>query len=149
MTYFSYDQIAGAVIILLALAGSFVLIGNGVELIRKWIAAHQERQQLRDNKIDFLKDQNTQHRQGYQDVVNLKRQIGKIEENVQKIDNSLGGFIETHQKEMTSLNQETALQTGAITSLLDFTMKNNPDAETKELEDERKKIDEFLIHRGR
>ena len=146
MNYFSYDQIAGFVVILLAFAGSFVLIGNGVEIVRKWVGAYKDKQQARDNKIDFLKDQNNEHRDRYKDVVNLKIQVGKIEESVSKIDQSLDTFIKNQNKEMKELNEETALQTGAIKSLLDHAIDNNHNTG---LMKERKKFDDFLIHRGR
>lgn len=146
MNFFSYDQIAGFVIILLALAASFVMIGNCVELVRKWIGNYKNNQQERDNKIDYLKNQTTQHRNDYRDVANLKTQVGKIEENVSKIDKTLDRFIEGQETEMKLLNEETALQTGAIKSLLDHAIDNN---HNKNLEEDRKKIDDFLIHRGR
>lgn len=150
MNYFSYDQVAETVVILLALAASFVLIGNGVELVRKWITAHKEKQQTVENKVDFLKNQNVKHNHNYQDVVNLKKQVGSIEESVQKIDKTLDIFIEKQEKEMRDLNEETALQTGAIKCLLDNAIRMTDDQNyLMTLTEERKKFDEFLIHRGR
>lgn len=150
MNYFGYDEIATAVVVLLGLAGSFVLIGNGVELVRKWITAHKEKQTKIESKVDYLKGENQRHNTNYQDVVNLKRQVGKIQESVEKIDQTLDDFIISHGKEMAELNEETALQTGAIKSLLDNAIKTATEpVYLNTLNAERKKIDEFLIHRGR
>lgn len=145
-SYFSYEALATTAVVFLCFAGSFVLIGNGVELVRKWVAAHKEKGQELEDKVDFLKGENVQHRNNYQDVVNIKRQMGKIEENVQKIDDNLDKFIESHNKEMNLLNEETALQTSAIKSLLDSGIDNNHNTG---LIEQRQKIDDFLIHRGR
>ena len=150
MDYFSYDDIAKTVVILLALAASFVLIGNGVELVRKWITAHNEKKKTVEDKVDYLKDQNIKHKHSYQDVVNLKKQVGSIEESVQKIDKTLDTFIATQEKEMRDLNEETALQTGAIKCLLDNAIRmTNDQSYLTVITEERKKFDEFLIHRGR
>lgn len=146
MNYYGYDEIAATVIILLGLAGSFVLIGNCVELIRKWIAVHRDRQAKVENKVDFLKEETTRHKNDYKDIVNLKRQVGAIEESVQKIDKALDRFISDHEEDMKNLNEETALQTGAIKSLLDHAIDNN---HNENLISQRRKFDEFLIHRGR
>lgn len=145
-SFFAYEQIAAVVVILLALAAAFLLVGNCVDKVRGWVSSHREKQQQQDDKIDFLKDQNTRHNSRYQDVVNLKRQVGKIEESVSKIDKTLDTFIQQQDRNMKELNEETALQTGAIKSLLDHAIDNN---HNKDLEDERKKFDQFLIHRGR
>lgn len=150
MNYFGYDEIAMAVVVLLGLAGSFVLIGNGVELVRKWVTAHKEERSKIENKVDYLKGENQRHNTNYQDVVNLKRQVGEIQESVEKMNLTLDTFIKGQEKDMHDLNEETALQTGAIKSLLDNAIKIT-DNETylNSLTSERKKIDEFLIHRGR
>lgn len=150
MNYFGYDEIAIAVVVLLGLAGSFVLIGNGVELVRKWVTAHKERQAKVEDKVDYLKGENQRHNHNYQDVVNLKRQVGEIQESVEKIDQTLDGFIKSHEKEMTALNEETALQTSAIKGLLDHAINTTDDSiYLKKLTAKRSEMDEFLIHRGR
>lgn len=150
MDYFSYDQIASAVILFLALAASFVLIGNVIELIRKWVTTHNEKKSEVLNKVDYLKNQNSRHNSSYQDVVNLKKQVGSIQESVEKIDAALEQFIKQHEIEMRDLNEETALQTGAIKCLLDNAIKTANDSAYQEvLMKERQKFDEFLIHRGR
>ena len=146
MEFYSYEELAGAVLILLGLAGSFVLIGNCVELIRKWVGAHTERQARVEDKVDFLKGESTRHKQDYKDVVYLKRQVGTIEESVQKIDHTLDKFITKHEKEMSNLNKETAIQTGAIKSLLDNAID---DTNKETLAAKRKELDEYLINRGR
>ena len=150
MNYFGYDEIAIAVVVILGLAGSFVLIGNGIELVRKWVTAHKEQQDKVNNKIDYLKDRTAEHNHNYQDVVNLKRQVGEIQESVEKIDQTLDDFIISHEKEMNNLNEETALQTSAIKGLLDHAINTTDDSiYLKKLTAKRSEMDEFLIHRGR
>ena len=150
MNYFGYDEIAIAVVVLLGLAGSFVLVGNGIELIRKWISARKEKQERVDNKIDYLKDQTAEHNHNYKDVVSLKKQVGEIQESVEKIDKTLDGFIKKYDKEMGDLNEETALQTGVINCLLDNSIRLTDDETYLAiLQEQRRKVDEFLIDRGR
>lgn len=150
MNYFGYDEIAIAVVVILGLAGTFVLVGNCIELVRKWVTASKERRATVEDKVDYLKGENRRHNNNYRDVVNLKRQVGEIQESVEKIDQTLDGFIRSHEKEMSDLNEETALQTSAIKGLLDHAINTTDDSiYMKTLTSERKKIDEFLIHRGR
>lgn len=145
-SFFSYEAIATTFVIVLASCGSFVLVGNGVEIIRKWMAVYREKREKIETKVDFLKDENLRHNQDFEDIVYLKHQIGVIQESVDKIDSALDAFITNHNKDMKVLNEETALQTGAIKSLLDHAIDNN---HNDGLISERKKFDEFLIHRGR
>lgn len=146
MNYFSYDALATTVIVIVAAIGIFVLVGNAVEYIRKWVGAYRERKGTIEDKVDFLKNQSNQHQQDYKDVVNLKRQIGTIQESVDKIDSTLESFIKEHDRDMKVLNEETALQTGAIKSLLDNIIDTN---HNENLIKARKEFDDFLIRRGR
>lgn len=150
MNYFSYDEIAIAVVVLLGLAGTFVLVGNGIELVRKWVTAHKEKQDRVDNKIDYLKDKTAEHNHNYKDVVNLKKQVGQIQQSVDKIDKTLEEFVKQYNKEMGDLNEETALQTSVINCLLDNSIRHtSEETYLAILQEQRRKVDEFLIHRGR
>lgn len=149
-SFFSYEQIAAAVVIFLALAAAFLLVGNCVDKVRGWVYSHKEKQQQRDNKIDYLKDKTAEHNNNYKDVVSLKKQVGEIQESVEKIDKTLDGFIKKYDKEMGDLNEETALQTGVINCLLDNSIRLTDDETYLAiLQEQRRKVDEFLIHRGR
>lgn len=146
MSYFSYDQLAITLVVICAFLGVFLLGGNVYNMIRAWVDKKNEKHNELSDKVGYLKNENTRRQQDYKDVVNLKRQVGEIQESVSKINTTLDTFIQTHNTEMKQLNEETALQSESIKALLDSIIENN---HKDQLVEKRQKVDEFLIHRGR
>ena len=146
--FFTYETVAMALIVVLAACGTFVVIANVINIIKGWKKPHDERQQAINERLNNIDNVTARHQNDYRDVANLKRQMGSIQESVEKMDTTLDNFIKSHNEEMLKLNEETAIQTDTIKRLLNYSIDSS-DQNKQHLVNGRQNLDEFLVYRGR